>query len=83
MNTRPFQRRNSERDALNGVLVYDDMPVATLNNGEVFLHSSGEKVAYVKRGFLYGINGELLASIEALTAEGQALSEREEKLLKL
>jgi hypothetical protein len=71
-----------ERDLLNGVLVYDEVPVATVKDGEVFLHATGEKVAFIDEDGLRGRNGELLGSVEALL-EGQRLSRRAKKLLKL
>jgi hypothetical protein len=71
-----------EGDDLNGVLVYDDMPVAALKNGDLFLHSSGELVAYVRRGFLYSMKGQRLAALDAL-AKGHPPSSRLKELLKL
>jgi hypothetical protein len=71
-----------EQNTLNGVLVYGDMPVATVKDGEVFLHATGEKVAFIGDGGLRGRNGELLGSVEALP-KGQTLSAREKRLLKL
>jgi hypothetical protein len=71
-----------EGDDLNGVLLYDDMPVATLEKGDLFLRSSGELVGYVRRGFLYSMKGKRLVALHALT-QGEAPSFRVKELLKL
>jgi hypothetical protein len=77
-----IDERDPDELSLNGVLVYDDMPVATVKDGEVFLHATGEKVAFIDDSGLRGRNGELVEAVEALLA-GETLSAPAKKLLKL
>jgi hypothetical protein len=72
-----------EYDPITGLLMDGDRTVATIRNGEVFAQSAGEKVGYIRKGILYSMAGECLASMDALGSTGEALSARVQKLLKL
>lgn len=72
-----------QHDPITGLILDGDKPVATVRNGEVFAQCDGDKVGYIRNGFLYSMAGEHLASMYALGSSGQALSVRVQKLLKL
>lgn len=70
-----------KNDAVSGIIVDGTRPVAMIRNGEVFA-GADERVGFVRSGHICALNGERLASMQALIS-GYALSERAQKLLKL
>ena len=70
-------------DLLDGVLFYDEARVATLAQGELYLHGSGESVGYIRKGFLYSLKGQRLAAVKELVDKGQVLSPGLREVLKL
>ena len=72
----------SKNDEISGRILDGEKPVATVRNGEVFADTTGEKVGFIRDGFVCGLKGQRLVSLDELSS-GQALSEKIQKLLKL
>ncbi len=72
----------TKNDEISGRILDGEKPVATVRNSEVFADTTGEKVGFIREGFVCDVKGQRLVSLNDLSS-GKALSENIQKLLKL
>lgn len=62
--------RLGKNDSIDGLIVDSEKPIAKIVNGEVLSIATGEKVGFMRGGYLCSLEGERLASFDALNSEG-------------